>query len=67
MLRFKLLVILFVAIGAFASITAYQYYNEDTSDLDAARKLSTEQYLELEQGSTRFQVFKVDPIIKTKK
>ncbi len=57
MLKSKSLIIFFVVIAAFASITAYQYYNEDTSDFEAARKLSNEQFLELEAGNTRYQIF----------
>lgn len=55
-MKFKLLASV-VLIAVFASIFAFQYYNEDTADFDEARKRSTEQYLNSEGGSTRYQVF----------
>jgi pimeloyl-ACP methyl ester carboxylesterase len=57
MLKFRLLAISVVIVAASLSISVFQYYNEDTSDFEAARESSTEQYLQLEPGSTRYQVF----------
>jgi len=41
----------------FSLITLYQYYNEDLSELEAARASSNSTFLESETGVTRYQVF----------
>lgn len=45
------------AIAAFAIVTAWQYYNEDYSGFETARKQSSDRFLESALGSTRYRTF----------
>lgn len=56
-MKLKALAVFLLLIVGFLSTFAFQYYNEDTADIDLARKSSTEQYLNAELGRTRYQVF----------
>ncbi len=42
---------------ALAAVFAWQYYNEDNRALEQAREASSDQYLELKLGQTRYQIY----------
>ncbi len=39
------------------SILVYNYYNEDTAELETAQENSNDEYLELELGKMRYKVY----------
>lgn len=53
----KILIFLILSVSLFSSLTFYQYYNEDTSALNAARVASGSALIKSETGVTRHQVF----------
>ena len=59
-MNFKPLVITVFLCTAFGSIFAFQYFIEDTSAFDVARKSSAGNYLNSTMGTTRYQVFGED-------
>jgi len=57
MLKIKLLLFLVIIISVFSLVTLYQYYNEDLSELKAARAISSSEFIDSETGLTRYKVF----------
>ena len=56
-MKTKISIFFILIVALFASITLFQYYNEDTSSLELAREAASSDFVESDTGVTRYDVF----------